>query len=85
MGSPNELAEVPPRNDGAITPTGSKAESVNMDLYINPAAERKMMLKFDVSRQVLKMKSLLADLPRLVSPNILTSKSIHDGKRTDKK
>jgi len=49
MGSPTELGEVPQRTDGDITPAGSKAESVNMDLYINPAAERKMMLKFDVS------------------------------------
>jgi len=27
----------------------SKAESVSMDLYIDPVKERKMMLKFDVS------------------------------------
>jgi hypothetical protein len=49
MGASTEMAEVPQGNDGDITPAGSKAESVNMDLYINPAAERKMMLKFDVS------------------------------------
>lgn len=42
------MAETPQRDDGDISPAPSKAESTNMDLYINPAAERKMMLKFDV-------------------------------------
>lgn len=49
MGSPEELNETPQLNDGEITPAGSKAESINMDLYIDPVKERKMMLKFDVS------------------------------------
>lgn len=51
MGSLNEV-NAPHRNDGDISASESKAESVNMDLYINPAAERKMMLKFDVSVQI---------------------------------
>ena len=47
MGSPEELADVP-RRTGDLTPTGSKEEAINMDLYIDPVKERKMMLKFDV-------------------------------------
>jgi hypothetical protein len=48
MGSPEELANMPQRTDD-LSPAPSKAESIDMDLYIDPKKERKMMLKFDVS------------------------------------
>jgi hypothetical protein len=43
MGSSEEVAAVPDMD------SSSTKESVNMDLYIDPVKERKMMLKFDVS------------------------------------
>jgi len=46
MGSPEEAGITP---DTQAPSNASKADSVNMDLYIDPVKERKMMLKFDVS------------------------------------
>ena len=43
MGSSEEVTAVPDMD------SSSAKESVNMDLYIDQAKERKMMLKFDVS------------------------------------
>jgi hypothetical protein len=43
MGSPEEVAAAPDMDSSS-----TKETSINMDLYIDPVKERKMMLKFDV-------------------------------------
>lgn len=50
MGSPseNEAGHAPEVTSDAPV-AESKAESVNLDLFIDPVKERKMMRKFDVS------------------------------------
>jgi hypothetical protein len=48
MGSPGEFPDAP-KMIGNRAVASSKAESIDMDLYIDPVKERKMMLKFDVS------------------------------------
>lgn len=44
MGSPEEVATALDMDSSS-----TKEKSINMDLYIDPIKERKMMLKFDVS------------------------------------
>jgi len=46
MGSAEEAGITP---DAQAPASVTKADSINMDLYIDPVKERKMMLKFDVS------------------------------------
>ncbi len=59
MGSPEELADgQKSASDGSQIADG-KAELMNMDLYIDPVKESKMMLKFDVRMSI--------DLPSLES------------------